>query len=104
MHAWKDMRRNGTKLSQILEAGQWRSAAFMQYMDKSEMSKAASCHCFCNGTRISCGICLCRTSLTKWPFVSMMTTYSVWKIKLKLVIMLMLIEWTRFPHMPMTVR
>ena len=34
MHVLQDMRRSGHTLAQILRAGQWRSAAFVDYLDQ----------------------------------------------------------------------
>ena len=36
----EDMRKSGCSLAEILKAGQWRSAAFMKYMDEAGIDKA----------------------------------------------------------------
>jgi len=38
----EDLRKSGAPLSEILKAGQWRSAAFMSYLDTDELNKAMS--------------------------------------------------------------
>jgi hypothetical protein len=38
-HAPQDMRRSGHTLAQILKAGQWRSAAFLDYLDQSGLEQ-----------------------------------------------------------------
>ena len=35
----EDMRKAGCSLAEILKAGQWRSAAFMHYLDEAELDK-----------------------------------------------------------------
>ena len=37
------MRKIKTPLAEILRAGQWRSAAFMHYMDNDELNKDSFC-------------------------------------------------------------
>lgn len=37
----EDMRKSGCTLAEILKAGQWRSAAFMSYLDEAAMDKAS---------------------------------------------------------------
>ena len=37
----EDMRKMGCTLAEILKAGQWRSAAFMKYMDEAGIDKAS---------------------------------------------------------------
>ena len=39
------MRQSGSSLAQILEAGQWQSAAFMTYMDEVKLQKVAVSFC-----------------------------------------------------------
>ena len=36
---WQDLQLSGAPLSKILAAGQWRSAAFLQYLDQCELEK-----------------------------------------------------------------
>ena len=38
------MRQSGCTLAQILEAGQWQSAAFMTYMDEVKLQKVCISH------------------------------------------------------------
>ena len=38
----KDMAESGSTLAQILRAGQWRSAAFMRYMEEASLSRQAA--------------------------------------------------------------
>ena len=40
----QDLRKSGAPLNEIVQAGQWRSAAFMMYMDKPALDKACSAH------------------------------------------------------------
>ena len=37
----RDMARNGATLAEIFRAGEWRSAAFMDYLDQQELEDAA---------------------------------------------------------------
>ena len=37
----EDMRRSGCTLAEILRAGQWRSAAFMAYLDAAGLDKVS---------------------------------------------------------------
>ena len=41
-YAWQDMRKCGCTLSEILQAGQWKSAAFMTYIDDGALEKVAT--------------------------------------------------------------
>ena len=41
----RDMARSGSRLHEILAAGEWRSAAFMSYQDKVELQCEASLEC-----------------------------------------------------------
>ena len=36
---WQDMRRSGCSLAAILAAGQWKSSAFLRYLDESNLEK-----------------------------------------------------------------
>ena len=38
----QDMQRDGSSLAQILKAGQWKSSAFLKYLDEEELEKARS--------------------------------------------------------------
>ena len=42
------MAEQGRKLCEILAAGEWRSPAFMCYMDKCELEKAAVTEAHCD--------------------------------------------------------
>ena len=37
----RDLQRSGANLSVILQAGEWRSSAFMEYLDRDEVEEAA---------------------------------------------------------------
>ena len=39
---WQDMRKCGCTLAEILRAGQWKSAAFMTYIDDGALDKVPS--------------------------------------------------------------
>ena len=36
------MQKDGSNLSSILQAGQWRSAAFLSYLDEAELEQVAT--------------------------------------------------------------
>jgi hypothetical protein len=38
---WKDLLESGATLAEILRAGQWRSAAFMRYLNLADIEKVA---------------------------------------------------------------
>ena len=42
LRAWQDMLEKGASLAQILRAGQWRSAAFMRYLNENDIEKDAA--------------------------------------------------------------
>ena len=58
----QDLRRAGCSLAAILQAGQWKSAAFMQYLDTHELETVCSCvPCTCtvrSRAVLSLGYCL----------------------------------------------
>ena len=50
----EDLRRSGASLSEILKAGQWRSAAFMSYLDADELNKAMSVFPISHSIKVRC--------------------------------------------------
>ena len=44
----EDMRNQGCTLAEILKAGQWKSAAFMSYLDEAGMEKVRSFESMCD--------------------------------------------------------
>ena len=44
----KDMMAHGASLAQILKAGQWRSAAFMRYLDEADLEKGVALEVACD--------------------------------------------------------
>ena len=47
MYFWQDLRKCGATLAQILAAGQWKSQAFLRYLDEVGLLGA----CWCPGLR-----------------------------------------------------
>jgi hypothetical protein len=47
-NVWQDLRRCGSSLADILKAGQWKSAAFLNYIDEmalqEDLAYAAAIH------------------------------------------------------------
>ena len=36
---WQDMRKSGSTLAEILQAGQWKSSAFINYMNEAKLEQ-----------------------------------------------------------------